>query len=42
MLATVPIGDWVSSLVFDVASWFVGGSEEALVTGARWLIAIGI
>jgi uncharacterized membrane protein len=41
ILVTVPIGAWVASLVFDVAS-HLAGSEVALAVGARWLIAIGV
>jgi len=41
ILVTVPIGAWVCSLVFDLAS-FVVDSPDALVEGARWLIAIGV
>jgi uncharacterized membrane protein len=40
MLVTVPIGAWMCSLVFDIASR-VGAGQE-LVVGARWLIAIGV
>lgn len=41
MLVTVPIGAWVSSAVFDVASHLVH-QPQPLVVGARWLIAIGV
>jgi uncharacterized membrane protein len=41
LLVTVPIGAWVASVVFDVASHVVH-HPAALVTGARWLIAIGV
>jgi uncharacterized membrane protein len=41
MLVTVPIGAWVSSLVFDVAAHFVH-QPQPLAIGARWLIAIGV
>jgi uncharacterized membrane protein len=41
MLVTVPIGAWVSSLVFDVASHVVS-DPAPLATGARFLIAIGV
>lgn len=41
MLVTVPIGAWVSSLVFDVASRFVDG-PGFLNQGSVWLIGIGI
>jgi uncharacterized membrane protein len=42
ILVTVPIGAWVSSLVFDVASRVTTGGNPALVEGAYWLIGIGI
>jgi uncharacterized membrane protein len=38
---TVPIGAWVSSVVFDVTSKITEDSP-ALVEGAYWLIGIGI
>src|SRR3954463_7287256 len=41
ILVTVPIGAWVSSVVFDVASR-VGDDGAALTTGASWLIAVGV
>jgi uncharacterized membrane protein len=41
ILVTVPIGAWVASLVFDVASRLVE-DERSLVVGSRWLIAIGV
>jgi uncharacterized membrane protein len=41
ILVTLPIGAWVSSLVFDVASHAVD-DPGPLVTGAEWLIAIGV
>lgn len=41
ILVTVPIGAWVASFVFDIASQAAG--EEAVFTkGAFWLIGIGI
>jgi uncharacterized membrane protein len=40
-LVSVPVGAWVSSLVFDVAS-HVAGKPAFLAAGAEWLIAIGI
>lgn len=40
ILVTVPIGAWVSSLVFDIASRVVA-DPGFLVQGSRWLIAIG-
>jgi uncharacterized membrane protein len=41
ILVTVPIGAWVTSLVFDIASHLVtpGGF---LVQGSEWLIAVGV
>lgn len=41
MLVTVPIGAWVCSVIFDVASRLVD-QPTALATGARWLIGIGV
>lgn len=41
ILVTVPIGAWVSSLVFDIASRFVD-DPGFLNKGSVWLIAIGI
>lgn len=41
MLVTVPIGAWLSSLVFDVGSHFVH-EPQPLAVGARWLIAVGV
>jgi len=41
MLVTVPIGAWVCSAVFDVASRFAG-TPGAFATGAEWLIGIGV
>jgi uncharacterized membrane protein len=41
ILVTVPIGAWVASLVFDVASHVVN-SPGSLTEGSEWLIAIGI
>ncbi len=40
-LVAIPIGAWVASLVFDLAS-FVVPDPAFLVLGARWLIAIGV
>jgi uncharacterized membrane protein len=40
-LVVVPIGAWIASLAFDVASRVV--AEPAFLTeGSRWLIAIGV
>lgn len=41
MLVTVPIGAWVTSLVFDVASHVVD-KPGFLTQGSEWLIAIGV
>ena len=41
ILVTVPIGAWVSSLVFDFSSHVVDG-PGFLTRGSQWLIAIGI
>jgi len=40
-LVVVPIGAWVASLVFDVAS-HLARSPGFLVEGSRWLIGIGV
>jgi uncharacterized membrane protein len=42
ILVTIPIGAWVSSLVFDIASRANSDGSTALVDGAHWLIAIGV
>jgi uncharacterized membrane protein len=41
ILVTVPIGAWVSSLVFDIASRIVD-DPGFLAKGSVWLIAIGV
>lgn len=41
VLVTVPIGAWVASLVFDIASRFVH-HPSSLTQGSLWLIAIGV
>ncbi|WP_207924484.1 DUF2231 domain-containing protein [Gordonia zhaorongruii] len=41
MLVTVPIGAWVTSLVFDVGSCIVD-DPAFLSRGALWLIAVGV
>jgi uncharacterized membrane protein len=41
ILVTVPIGCWIASLVFDVASQFVD-APGFLTAGSVWLIAIGV
>lgn len=40
-LVAVPVGAWVTSLVFDIASHIVD-DPGFLVRGAVWLVAIGI
>ncbi|MPZ25733.1 MAG: DUF2231 domain-containing protein [Micromonosporaceae bacterium] len=40
-LVAVPIGAWVASFVFDLASQVVS-DPAALATGSRWLIAVGV
>jgi uncharacterized membrane protein len=42
VLVTIPIGAWVASVVFDIVALTDPGQEPAFVTGARWLIGIGI
>lgn len=41
ILVTVPIGAWVSGLVFDIASRVVD-DPGFLAKGSEWLIAIGV
>jgi uncharacterized membrane protein len=41
LLVTVPIGAWLASLVFDVASRFAA-HPGFLTQGAEWLIGIGV
>lgn len=41
MLVAVPIGAWVASMVFDLASRFAPDSGF-LAGGSKWLIAIGV
>lgn len=41
MLVTVPIGAWVASLVFDLAS-HTAGDPAFLARGSMWLIALGV
>jgi uncharacterized membrane protein len=41
ILVTVPIGAWVSSLVFDIASHVVD-RPGFLARGSAWLLAIGV
>jgi len=41
MLVALPIGAWLASLLFDIASHVVRGAGF-LATGSEWLIAIGV
>lgn len=41
-LVAVPIGAWVASAVFDLASHLVSTDPAFLAQGARWLIGIGV
>ncbi|SCF16816.1 Uncharacterized membrane protein [Micromonospora coriariae] len=40
-LVAVPIGAWVGSFAFDLASRFVS-EPQGLTDGARWLIGLGV
>ncbi len=42
ILVTLPIGAFVSSLVFDLGTRLEAPNERALIYGSYWLIAIGI
>src|SRR3954447_5421284 len=42
ILVTLPIGSWVSSLIFDIGSRARDRHGGALAYGSQWLIAIGI
>ncbi|WP_332663548.1 DUF2231 domain-containing protein [Aeromicrobium sp.] len=42
ILVSVPIGAWVASLVFDIASRVSDDDAEMFAEGAFWLIGIGI
>ena len=42
ILVPVPIGAWVASLVFDIASRVSDDDAEMFAEGAYWLIAVGI
>lgn len=42
ILVTVPIGTWVASLVFDIASKVSSEDSEMFAEGAYWLIGLGI
>src|SRR3954468_1569950 len=41
ILVTIPIGAWVSSLVFDLAAK-LGSRPDTFATGSAWLIGIGL
>ena len=41
ILVTIPIGAWLSSLIFDIASHIVS-RPGFLTQGSEWLIAIGV
>jgi uncharacterized membrane protein len=41
-LVIVPIGAWVTSLVFDIASHVVDDGAQTYIDGAELLIAIGV
>ncbi|HET9872625.1 MAG TPA: DUF2231 domain-containing protein [Propionibacteriaceae bacterium] len=41
MLVAVPIGAWVASVVFDIAS-YLSSSQDAFFRGAMWLIGLGV
>jgi len=42
LLVTVPIGAWVSSLVFDIASRAKDAGAPTLVDASHWLLLIGV
>jgi uncharacterized membrane protein len=42
MLVTLPVGAFVSSLVFDILTWTRPGELPWLVDGAFWLIEVGL
>jgi uncharacterized membrane protein len=42
ILVTIPIGAWVCSLIFDIASRVNSAGSRPLVDAAYWLIGIGI
>lgn len=41
IFVTIPIGAWVASLAFDIASR-VAGDASVFATGSYWLIALGV
>lgn len=42
ILVTVPIGAWVASLLFDVASMVSSDDQEMFAEASYWLIGLGI
>jgi uncharacterized membrane protein len=42
ILVTIPIGAWVCSLVFDIATRVNGDGSASLTDASYWLIGIGI
>jgi uncharacterized membrane protein len=42
ILVTIPIGAWVASLIFDIASRVNSAGSHSLVDAAYWLIGIGL
>lgn len=42
MLVTLPIGAWISALVFDIATRVNDNGSRSLVDASYWLIGIGI
>lgn len=41
-IVAIPIGAWVSALVFDIVSWTSARYVDAFLVGAFWLLVIGI
>lgn len=41
-LVPIPIGAWIASLIFDIASRVTDGGSPGLVMASHWLILIGI
>jgi uncharacterized membrane protein len=42
ILVTIPIGAWVASLVFDIATRVDGNGSQPLVEASYWLIGLGV
>ena len=40
-LVTIPIGAWTATLIFDVVA-LLGSDDAPFLTGAQWLVGIGI